>query len=119
MIQTATLYLTHVSDPDGYSLIHHIEDHDDDEVDTGSGDRGGELRGDEGAHHVDVVGGAVLHDAGERRVHRQTVRYHPDDTRYDQGDLRERKGGERTGICQGCGSLPFQCSQFRTSADIY
>lgn len=78
------LTLTHVSDPDGHFLIHEVEDHDDDKVDAGGGDGGGQLRGDEGADHMQVRGGAVLHDAGEGGVHRQAVGDHPDDAGNDQ-----------------------------------
>lgn len=76
--------LTHVSDPDGYFLIHEVENHDDDKVDAGGGDRGGQLRRDQGSHHLQVSGGTVLHDAGEGCVHRQAVRDHPDDAGNDQ-----------------------------------
>lgn len=78
------LTLTHVSDPNSYSLIHEVEDHDDDKVDAGSRDRGGQLWCNEGADHLQLRGGTVLHDAGEGRVHRQAVRYHPNDAGNDQ-----------------------------------
>lgn len=62
--------LTHISDPDGHLLIEEVEDEDNDKVDAGSSDRGGKLRGDERAHQLDLTGGAVLHDAGERCINR-------------------------------------------------
>lgn len=82
--RSPALSLTHVSNPDRHSFVHEIEDHDDDKVDAGGGNRGGQLRGDEGAHHVQVGGGAVLHDAGEGGVDRQAVSDHPDDAGNDQ-----------------------------------
>ena len=93
--QVLTVTLTHVGDPNGHPLVHEVEDHDDDEVDAGGGDGGGELRCDERAHHMQVVGGAVLHDAGEGRIHRQAVGDHPDDAGDDERDLG---GGRWTGM---------------------
>ncbi len=51
-------------------LVEEVEDEDNDKVDAGSGDRGGKLRGDERSHQLDLTGGAVLHDAGERCINR-------------------------------------------------
>lgn len=81
---TLGLALTHVSDPNSHFLIHEVEDHNDDKVDAGGSDRGGQLWRDEGAHHLQVVGGTVLHDAGEGRVYCQAIRYHPNDAGNDQ-----------------------------------
>lgn len=78
------LTLTHVSDPHSHFLIHKVEDHDDDKVDTGSRDRRGQLWRDVGAHHLQVGGGTVLHDAGEGCVYRQAVRDHANDAGNDQ-----------------------------------
>lgn len=78
------LALTHISDPNSNSLIHEVEDHDDDKVDARSSDRGGQLWRDVGANYLQVVGGTVLHDAGESCVYRQAVRNHSNDASNDQ-----------------------------------
>ncbi|KAF3854927.1 hypothetical protein F7725_022982, partial [Dissostichus mawsoni] len=65
LVHSHALSLTHVSDPNSHSLIHEVEDHDDDKVDAGGCDRGGQLWRDVGADHLQVGGGIVLHDAGE------------------------------------------------------
>lgn len=49
-------------------FIKEIKDEDNGEVDAGCGDGCGKLRGDEGADQLDLTGGAVLHDAGKRRI---------------------------------------------------
>lgn len=78
------LVLTHVSDPNSHSFIHEVEDHDDDKVDAGGGDRGGQLWSDVGTNHMQIGGGTVLHDAGEGCIYRQTVCYHSHDAGNDQ-----------------------------------
>lgn len=77
---------THVSDPDGYPLVEEVEDHDDDEVEAGGSDRGGQLGGEQAADGLQGL--RVLHEAGEGGVHGQAVHDHCDHAGYDQGHLR-------------------------------
>lgn len=79
--------LTHISDLYCYTLIQEVQNHDDDKVDAGSGYGCGELGRDKGSNHLQLIGGAVLHDTGKRRKHRQTVRNHTDYTGDNQRDL--------------------------------
>lgn len=81
--------LTHISNPDGYSLIEEVEDHDDDKIEAGGSDRGCQLRGEHAADGLQGLG--VLHEAGEGGVHRQAVHDHSYHAGYDQGHLH--KGG--------------------------
>lgn len=70
LISYEALALTHVSNPNSHSLIHEIEDHNDDEVDARRCDGGGQLGCDVGADHLQLISAAVLHDASEGGIHR-------------------------------------------------
>ena len=60
--------LTHVGNPDGDSFVEEVEDHDDDKVDAGGGDGGGQLWSDKPAQQLDFPHG-VFNDAGEGSIH--------------------------------------------------
>ena len=86
MLHVGFNLFTHIGDPHGHSLVEEVEDHDDDKVDAGGGDRGRQLWSDEPAHHLDLPLG-VFDDAREGSIHSQPVRYDPGDTSHDQGNL--------------------------------
>lgn len=81
---------TQVGDLDGHLLIEEVQDHDDDKVNAGSSDGGGQLRGDETANQLDLPQ-RVFDDARKSCEHGQSVRYHPDDTRHNQRNLQRVK----------------------------
>lgn len=74
--------LTHVSDPHGHPLVKEVEDHDDDEVDAGGGDRSGQLWRDESAHQLDLPH-RVFNDTCEGSIHSQPVCYDTNDAGHD------------------------------------
>lgn len=90
IFQDPSQAVTHVSDPDGYPLVEEVEDHDDDEVEAGGSDRGGQLWGEQAADGLQGL--RVLHEAGEGGVHGQAVHDDCDHAGYDQGHLRSAQG---------------------------
>lgn len=81
---------THICDPNGHPLVEEIQDHDDDKVDAGGGDRRGQLWGDEPTHHLDPPHG-VFDDTSKRSINSQSVCNDPDNTGHDQRNLHRKK----------------------------
>lgn len=82
--------LTEVGDPDGHTLVEHVEDHDDHEADDGGRDRRGHL----GRHvllqrlQLQVL---VSQLGGEGEKGGQAVDGDGDDGRHDEKNLEEEK----------------------------
>lgn len=88
LIKLLLILFTHIGDPNGHPLIEEVEDHDDDKVDAGGGDRRGQLRSDEFAHQLDLPHG-VFDDTCEGSIHSQPVCYDSNDTGHYQRNLWE------------------------------
>lgn len=81
---------THISDPNGHPLIKEIEDHDDDKIYTGGSGRCRQLWSDESAHKLDFPH-RIFHNTCKGSIHGQPVRYHPNNTGHNQGNLWRSK----------------------------
>lgn len=84
--------LTHIGNPDGYSLIQEIQYHDDDKIEARGCDGGGQLRGQQASDGRQVL--SVLHQAGKGSVHRKAIHDHGYHASYDEGHLRKGQGFE-------------------------
>lgn len=99
--------LTEVGDPDGDALVEDVEDHDDNEADDRSRDRGGHLGRHVLLQRLQLLQVLRSEPRGEGEEGGQAVDGDGDDGRHDEQNLKDKKQERDKNLLETVGK--FQC----------